>query len=64
MDAKIIKNQISYWESQEKSLKADIKVANEQLKTVQTTIKALKTLVGKDEEDERKGFPLDAPDGN
>lgn len=50
MDAKTIKNQIAYWEAQEKDVKAGIKVASEQLKTIQTTLKSLRALLPKERE--------------
>lgn len=50
MDAKIIKSQIAYWEAQEKDAKAQIKVASDQLKTIQATIKSLKSMLPKERE--------------
>lgn len=52
MDAKVIKQQIAYWEAQEKAAKTSIKSQEAQLKTIQQTIKALKSLLVKDEREE------------
>ena len=50
MDAKIIKQQIAYWEAQEKDVKVSIKTASDQLKTIQATIKSLKSMLPKERE--------------
>jgi prefoldin subunit 5 len=48
MDAKLIKNQISYWESQQKDMEKQSKALEEQIKTVKATIKNLRSLLPKD----------------
>ena len=49
MDKSIVKNQVKYWEGIEKDLKAQAKTLDIQIKTVQATIKALRSLLGKEE---------------
>lgn len=50
MDAKTIKQQISYWDAQLKGMNVQAKVLADQIKVVENTIKSLKKLLPKEEE--------------
>ena len=57
MDTKLIKNQISYWESALKEGEKQVKVLQEQNATIKATIKNLKALLPKEQTiEERQAF--------
>jgi len=58
MDKSIIKNQISYWESQQKDMEGQRKVLDGQISTVKATIKALRALLPKEKSEPVEDEPI------